>query len=234
MRSKTTRSVASTVCGLVIAMAGSTLPATRVHASSPFDGRDMKVSWEYWSGQSPGAGGTFVASTDAAMVRASDAVSPDLPDFHSSTGNTFELWDVDFDASEIRLVYTSIYVQDHDHQYMYLSPVGFHLEDVNGVLGPIEGVAVDATFAPFGFDPSLVTFDDDHIWVDLQGSMCHYGSMGSMPSCNNPGSPTGYDNEIVLSVTVPEPGGVAAWAAGLGGRAALARRRRSMPALIGG
>ncbi len=194
-------------------------------AVSPFQSRDITVTWEYWSGGSPGAGGTYVATTDAAAVQASDFTDPDLPDFHSSTGTTFELWDVDFFENEIRLAYTSIYVQDHDHQYMYLSPVGLHFEDTEGVVGEITNVQVDTSIAPFGFDPALVHFDADNIWVDLQGSMCHFGSMGSMPSCTNPSSPTGYDNEIVLLVTVPEPTAAVALPAGLTILIGMARRR---------
>jgi hypothetical protein len=195
-------------------------------AESPFQGKNLTVTWEYWSSASPGAGGTWLATTDTAIVTADDVADPDLPGFHSSTGTTFELWDVDFWEDEVRLSYESIHVQDLDHQYMYLSPVGFHFEDVAEVLGDIEGVQVHTTFAPFGFDPALVTWDANNIWVDLQGSMCHFGSMGSMPSCTNPSSPTGYDNEIVLIVTVPEPSLALALPSGLAGLWVLGRRRR--------
>jgi hypothetical protein len=200
--------------------------AAAAAAASPFDGKDVTVTWEYWSGGSPGAGGSHVATTDTVVVEGDDVVDPDLPDFHGSTGNDFELWDVDFWQDEIRLGYTSIHVQDFDHQYMYLSPVGFHFEDVADTIGDIQDVQVDASIAPFGFDPALVTFDANNIWVDLAGSMCHFGSMGSMPSCTNPASPTGYDNEIALIVTVPEPGLAPSLSAGLGLLFVLHRRRR--------
>lgn len=205
MESRDTRwapGVRLSIVMMVLASWGLAGPAA---AESPFEGKDLTTTWEYWTSGSPGAGGTHLATTDTAIVQASDATDPDLPGFHTSTGTTFELWDVDFWEEEIRLTYGSIYVQDVDHQYMYLSPVGIHFEDVGDVLGDIENVQVDATFAPFGFDPAKVSWSANDIWIDLDGSMCHFGSMGSMPSCTNPTSPTGYDNEIVLIVTVPEP-----------------------------
>ena len=226
MHDRSARTIAAHSSRALLAALALMLLAGPAAAASPFDAKDVTVTWEYWTGASPGDGGTYLATTDTALVAASDAVTPDLPDFHSSTGTDFELWDVDFWQDEIRLSYTSIYVQDHDHQYMYLSPVGIHFEDVAGVLGDIENVQVDTAIAPFGFDPGLVTWDANNIWVDLAGSMCHFGSMGSMPSCTNPASPTGYDNEIVLIVTVPEPGASGALAAGLAGLALLHRRRQ--------
>lgn len=220
--------VAHRALRVTLCIAVSACAAGGASAESSFHGEDITVSWEYWNSNSPGAGGSLVATTDSAVVAASDAVDPDLPDFHSSTGTDFELWDVDFFEDEIRFEYTSIYSQDDDHQYMYLSAVGLHFEDTADVLGDIQDVQVDATFAPYGFDPELVSWDANNIWVDLQGSMCHFGSMGSMPSCTNPASPTGFDNEIVLIVALPEPspastlpfGGVLLW---------LLERRRSRP-----
>jgi hypothetical protein len=113
---------------------------------------------------------------------------------------------------------------------MYLSAVGFHFEDTTDALSDIEDVQVDTTFAPFGFDPALVSWDENNIWVDLQGSMCHYGSMGSMPSCTNPASPTGYDNEIVLIVTLPEPNLAMTLPYGLISLWLLGRRRANLRA----
>ncbi|MEE3327664.1 MAG: PEP-CTERM sorting domain-containing protein, partial [Myxococcota bacterium] len=79
----------------------------------------------------------------------------------------------------------------------------------------ITGVSVDTSFAPHGFDALKVDFTTSEIWVNLQGSMCHYHDMsggmgggmgGGMPDCANASSPTGYDNQISLTVnTVPEP-----------------------------
>ncbi len=214
MRTRSDRITGRAWLGRCACLAASLLLADGAIADSAFDGSEITTHWEYWSGGSPGAGGTYLATTDTVAVVASDLVEPDLTDFHASPGNDFELWDVDFWEDEIRLTYTSIAVWDYDHQYMYLSPVGFHFQDEADELGPIQDVQVDVSFAPFGFDPALVSFDEDDIWVDLAGSMCHFGSMGSMPSCTNPASPTGFDNEIVLIVTVPEPDGTLALAIG--------------------
>ncbi len=139
--------------------------------------------------------------------------------------------DIDFWEDEIHLCYESIKAGDADHQYMYLSPVGFHFEDTEDELSEILDVHVDTSIAPFGFDPGLVAFDEDNIWVDLAGSMCHFGSMGSMPSCTNPASPTGFDNEIVLIVTLPEPSAATALPAGAGILWCFGRRRRSLAGL---
>ncbi len=209
---------------LMLTAAGWTAEA---QADLVFDGVEVTTTWEYWNGASPGAGGSLVAVTDTDVTVVSDTTDPDVSDFHSSTGTDYELWDVDFWEDEVRLTYTSIYVQDFDHQYMYLSPVGFHFEDVSDELPEIVGVTVDSSYAPFGFDPDKVTFDENNIWVDLQGSMCHFGSMGSMPDCGNPSSPTGYDNEIIVIVTtVPEPGTTVALPAGAACLWLLSRRRR--------
>jgi hypothetical protein len=185
------------------------------------------VSWEYWNAASPGAGGSLVAATDFSVVIADDVTDPDIVGFHSSTGTTFELWDIDFWQDEIRLTYTSARANDPNHQYMYGSPVGFHFSDASDQWPAITGVTVDTSYAPFGFTPAQVAFDDNNIWVDLAGSMCHHDSMGSMPACHNPSSPTGYDNEIVLIVeTVPEPGLAPSFFSGLLGLSLLVRRRR--------
>ncbi len=200
----------------------------QAQADPLFDGVEITTTWEYWNGSSPGEGGTLVAVTDTDVVVADDITDPDVPDFHSSTGTDYELWDVDFWENEILLTYTSIYVQDSNHQYMYLSPVGFHFEDASDELPEITGVTVDSSFAPFGFNPAKVTFGENDIWIDLKGSMCHFGSMGSMPDCGNPSSPTGYDNEIIVTVTtVPEPASGIALPAGMAGLWLLSRRRRA-------
>ncbi len=209
--------LATTVMSLILALAGS--------ASASFHGKDINASWEMWSGSSPGNGGTLLAVTDSEDITASDSASPDITGFHDSTGTTYELWDIDVVGNEISLTYTSIYVQDHDHQYMYMMPVGFHFSDVMDNLPQITGVSVDDTYAPMGFDPLKVSFDDDDIWVNLQGSMCHIPGM-PMAACDNLASPTGYDNRIVLTVSmVPEPGTATLLLLGLGGLGLAGRRR---------
>ncbi len=197
-------------------------------ASASFHGADITTTWEMWNAASPGNGGSLVAVTDTELVTASDATSPDLIDFQDSTGNTFELWDVDFVGDTISLTYTSIYVQDMDHQYMYMMPTGFHFSDLGSSLAQITGVTVDDTYAPMGFDPMKVSFGADDIWVNLQGSMCHVPGM-PMAACDNLSSPTGYDNRIVLTVTtVPEPGTATLLLLGLGGLGFAGRRRGSL------
>jgi hypothetical protein len=64
---------------------------------------------------------------------------------------------------------------------MYTSTKGFHFQDSEGILSDIIDVKVmDTQFAPFGFDPSLISFDKDNIYVNLNGSMCHIAGMASM------------------------------------------------------
>jgi len=196
-------------------------------ASANFHGTDITTTWELWNGASPGDGGSLLAVTDTATVTASDSVIPDISDFHDSTGTTNELWDVEFLGNTISLTYTSIYVQDADHQYMYMMPVGFHFSDLTDNLPQITGVTVDDSFAPLNFDPLKVAFGNDDIWVNLQGSMCHVEGM-PMPACDNASSPTGYDNRIVLTVsTVPEPGTATLLLLGLGGLGFASRRQGS-------
>ncbi len=173
-----------------------------------FDGSQMNVRWEIWDKVNPGNGGEVLAVTDEIDVVASDSITPDIKDFHNSRG-TFELWDVDFTTQGIDLTYTSISVRDFDHQYMYMSSMGFHFEDTENNLPDIISVTVADGLTPFGFNPSLVTFDANNIYVDLTGSMCHVDGMASMPSCTNNASPTGYDNQIKLNIVFAD-GGTAA------------------------
>ncbi len=197
-------------------------------ASAGFDGGSLTVNWEMWNAASPGQGGTWIATTDTTTVTASDTTTPDITGFHASTGNDFELWDINFQGDTITLTYTSIYAGDHDHQYMAMMPVGFHIADASGGLPQFKDVAVDSSYAPMGFDPGKVSFGDDDIWVNLQGSMCHFAAMGGMMPCNNAASPTGYNNQIVLTVSsVPEPTSALLLLMGLTGLGVSARRGRS-------
>ncbi|MEE3327666.1 MAG: hypothetical protein VX252_10045 [Myxococcota bacterium] len=210
---------------ICMAVAVFLLAVSPAWADSPFETAEIRVTWEYWNGGSPGQGGALIVATDTVDVVGDDAVDPDLISFHTSPGTEYELWDIDFWEDEIQLTYTSIYVQDSFHQYMYLTPVGIHFEDHLDQLPDITQVWLDDGFAPYGLDPLLLTFDADNIWLSLEGSMCHFGSMGSMPDCLNPASPTGFDNEIVLIVeTVPEPGMTSLLISGVVGLVVLARR----------
>lgn len=181
-----------------------------------FDGQDMSVKWEVWD-TTPIAKGQIdlLAVIEETNVTASNAATPDIKDFHSTVNNTgrkttYELWDVDFNDNVIGLTYTSRYVGDESHQYMYSGPEGFHFEDTKGTLPDIIDVKVDTRYAPFGFEKSLVTFDANNIYVDLDGSMCHIDGMASMPDCANKNSPTGFDNNIKLLVSFAGGGSVVA------------------------
>ncbi len=176
------------------------LSAQPLWAGEGFHNLNVQVNWELWSKNSPGQGGDKFFVKDSISTFASDDISPDLSDFHSSTGNEYELWDIDFEGNKITLTYTSITKQLLHYEYMYGSSVGIHISDIANNLPAIKNVTVDSSFSPFGFNPRLVSYDENNIWVDLNGSMCHYVSMGSMPSCTNPESHTGYDNQIILMV----------------------------------
>ena len=112
---------------------------------------------------------------------------------------------------------------------MYMMPVGFHISDASASLPSFSAISVDTSYAPMGFDPGKVAFGDDDIWVSLQGSMCHYGMpAGGMMPCNNTMSPTGYNNQIVLTVSsVPEPTSAVLVLVGLAGLGISTRRGRS-------
>ena len=86
-----------------------------VSAEASFDGQSVTVHWEMWNGSSPGEGGSLIAATDTNVFVASDSASPDVVDFHDSSGTTNELWDIDFQNDTITLTYTSIEYQDSDH-----------------------------------------------------------------------------------------------------------------------
>ncbi len=195
---------AATVAGLVLSIS-----SFNSVAESGFQNHSMEVTWELWSGISPGQGGDRFLVKDTETVNASNDVVPDITDLHSSIGNNYELWNIDFEGNSVVLEYNSIYYQLLYHEYMYGSAVGIHIKDADGSLPAIESVSVDSRFSPFGFNPNLVSFDEDNIWIDLNGSMCHYVDMGSMPSCTNPDSPSGYDNLISLSVSFAEGSGAA-------------------------
>jgi len=170
-----------------------------------FDNKDVAIGWEFWGGSSlPGTtplsnGGTLLAVANEEHVLASDQNVPDVTGFHNNrpVGGVDLLWDFDFSGQVIELKYTTI---EDAHDFMLMSNQGFHFEDTEDNMPDIVGVTVDGVYAPFGFEAEFVTFDANNIYVNLYGSMCHYSAMGSMPTCINPNSPTGYDNVIKLNV----------------------------------
>lgn len=166
-----------------------------------FDGHTINVKFERWGTDDPT---TLLDITNNMDVLVTNATNPDIKDFYvfKESVDTYD-WDIDFNQNRIELTYTSIYVQDFDHQYMYTSARGFHFQDIEGHLPPIIGVTIDDRFAPFGFNAELVTFDADNIYVNLRGSMCHVAGMASMPQCDSENS-TGYDNQIKLVVEFAE------------------------------
>lgn len=174
-------------------------------AQGSFDGNSVTVKFEVWGSDDTS---NLLGVTHEQDVVASNSRYPDVEDFYVFTpGIDFYNWDIDFNQDTIELTYASIEVQDVDHQYMYSSSKGFHFEDSNDSLADIVNVTVDNSFAPFGFDPALVTFDANNIYVNLKGSMCHIAGMGSMPTCTNLNSPTGFDNQIKLLVEFADQAG---------------------------
>lgn len=191
------------IASMCLLISGSII--TPIAHANVLHSKDINVKWEVWD-NTPGEGLALLAVIDETNVIASDQISPDIKDFHSivdtrGTKTTTELWDVDFNEDSITVTYTSRYVGDSKHQYMYTGPEGFHFEDTKNNLPDITGVTVDPNFIPFGFEPSLVSFDTNNIYIDLDGSMCHIDGMGSMPDCTNSNSPTGFDNRIKLNIT---------------------------------
>lgn len=176
-------------------------------AEGSFDGHNVNVKFEIWKadlfkdddGNVVGFNITeTLAVRDEANIVASDDSSPDLIGVHTQVEN--HLWDIDFNNRVIKLVFTSITDPNYDNHGMWMSPVGFHLEDVDGTLPEIVGVKVNDQYAPSFFNKALVNFDANNIYVSLQGSMCHIDGMGSMPECDNVESPTKYNNIIEVEV----------------------------------
>ncbi len=197
-----------TIYGLTLALA-MTVPTA---AQAAFDGKTVLVTSPTWANNAPVENRKYevppwegeLGFTDKRLVTASNGVAPDLADFRAGGGGTADAWNIDFDQNTITLEFTPIKTNHHlgadGADYMYTSFTGFHFQDSQGQLPPIVGISVDDAFAPYGFDHNLVNFDENNIWLSLQGSMCHLYGMGSMPSCTHPASPTGYDNRIKVTV----------------------------------
>ncbi|TXK98959.1 hypothetical protein BMR02_08060 [Methylococcaceae bacterium HT1] len=169
-------------------------------AQGSFDGKDVNVKFEIWS---PEDVTEVLAVRNEQDVTASDMEHIDIAGFHGVNEET-QLWDVSFHEREIKMVFTSIYFQDMDHQYMHVDPVGFSFSDTADNMSDILHVSVEDQFAPSFYNKDLVRFDANNINISLQGSMCHIAGMGSMPMCDNPESPTRYNNTIKVRVVFAE------------------------------
>jgi len=193
---------------MIKALAGTFIAGTVLASSAyagTFDNKDVNITWEIWGGSQVNGrtplsdGGTLLSVFNEVDVLASNQNTPDVEGFHNQrpVGGIDLLWSFDFYDQVIELRYETI---KDAHDFMLMSNQGFHFEDTEDNLPDIVGVTVDAAYAPFGFESKYVTFDANNIYVNLYGSMCHYSAMGSMPTCINPNSPTGYDNTIKLNV----------------------------------
>lgn len=171
------------------------------NAQANFHNKALTASVEIWGGAIPiFPGGSLLFTSNSALITASNDMNPDLEGFRIIPEREYEYWDIDFSGNTISMEFTSIDQRTFDHQYMYTSPRGFHFEDTENQLPEIVGISINYAFAPFAFNPDLSGFDADNIWISLEGSMCHTTAMGSMPTCTNPASPTGYDNSIIVTV----------------------------------
>ena len=124
-----------------------------------------------------------------ATVKASDEVKFDVEDFtiYKEESSPTANWSINFHEDVIALTNTS-------NNYMHTTSAGFSFEDVDDTMPDILGViAFHNYYAPTGFDPSLITFDANHIYVDLKGSKCSL-------LCHFEESPTRYKNRIILKV----------------------------------
>ena len=156
--------------------------------SGTFNGHPIRTTFEAW-----GADGSIKGVFNEQTITNSGQFNAILPT---------ETWLINFNQNTIDLTFTAINVQNEDHQYMYTSPVGFHFEDADGSLGDITHVRLDNPNTPFGFNPALLRWDANNIYVSLQGSMCHFIAMGSMPTCTEPAAATGFNNQIRLIVDI--------------------------------
>ncbi|OQK18337.1 hypothetical protein AU255_11125 [Methyloprofundus sedimenti] len=177
-----------------------TSPFALAHGS--FDEHYVNVKFELWNSDDVTSLKEIRNEQD---VFASDYYYPDELDFFVSTEDVdYFNWNIDFNQQTIELTYFSIElaeIGDSSYQYIYDSPQGFHFQDSEDNLPDIINVTVETSFAPYGLDPKLVTFDKDNIYVNLNGSMCLYIAMPGKPDCTNPDNlTTGYNNQIKLHV----------------------------------
>ncbi|SHN93560.1 hypothetical protein BHECKSOX_476 [Bathymodiolus heckerae thiotrophic gill symbiont] len=136
-------------------------------AAQSFDGHTVNVAFEYWDSNDLS---NVLARTTQKDVLASDWAYHDEKDFDAfSSELDFSDWDIDFHQNRIELVYVSIQADHPHYEYQHPWPAGFHFQDIHNSLPEIINVFVNSAVAPFGFDPDLVTFDADNIYVNLNG-----------------------------------------------------------------
>ena len=152
-----------------------------------FTGNDITISAESWADGTTNIGGNVIAKP---FYDSGNKL------YGFKMGAPANLWDIRFHmdgAEKIDLTYRKP-TGTTETPYDYDTDLGFHFEDVEGTWRPIVGVTVSTPFAPKGFDPSLVKFDENNIYVNLKGSSC-------VPwYCGNSGSPTGLSNIITLNI----------------------------------
>ncbi|SHN93721.1 hypothetical protein BHECKSOX_880, partial [Bathymodiolus heckerae thiotrophic gill symbiont] len=178
-------------------------------ADQSFGGHTINAAFGKWdSNDAVNGGDVFFYITREKDVLASDLVYPDEKDFYVIDRFSYYFdWDIDFNENRIELTYVSIKADDMYHQYIYTWSKGFRFRDSENSLPDIINVSVDSTFAPLGFDPELVTFDANNIYVNLKDSRCLWskipveGSNDLVSECVNLLSPTGFNNRISLQVT---------------------------------
>ncbi|WP_227815600.1 PEP-CTERM sorting domain-containing protein [Nitrogeniibacter aestuarii] len=89
--------------------------------------------------------------------------------------------------------------------------VGYVFSDANGDIDSFASVAINPLTSVAGFDASRITFDDDHIWVNMTGLTVQAGDALSF--------------DVSAVAAVPEPETYAMFLAGLGLIGGVARRR---------
>ncbi|NYT47323.1 MAG: hypothetical protein H0A75_06830 [Candidatus Methanofishera endochildressiae] len=139
------------------------LPVTVM--ASHFNGNDIRISSETWYVDKDDNLIIKSVGTDIRVIPA-DTGNPDVSEFEMFTPSDAvdHSWSIDFVGVQdsIKLVFISPEVVNLDYQYNYDTDtnVGFHFQDVGDAYPPITAVRASTSFAPKGFDPSLIRFDE--------------------------------------------------------------------------
>ena len=166
-----------------------------------FDGVELRVASETWEADEDGDFSATSTGTDM-RVTPSNNDSADVVQFDMSAPNSDanHLWEIDFYGDTIEMKFIDPALSDPDSQYDYQADKGFHFQDINDAYPPITGVSVASVFAPKGFDPALIRFDENNIYVNLKGSSCQYSFAPRVNRCISMISPTALNNIITLNV----------------------------------